>query len=87
MGEYMTIQMATSTSKRLSPAEFMRRIIGSYAVLQLPGLGYDCFRIWETLLGRSVELYVYDVVIIYYNIQASQYDILLPVYYDYLISH
>ena len=56
MGEYMTVQMATSNKVRLSPAEFMRRIIGSYAVLQLPGLGYDCFRIWETLLAGSMPV-------------------------------
>ena len=33
-----------------------RRLIGSYAVLQQPGLGYDCFRIWETLLAGSMPV-------------------------------
>ena len=48
MGEYMTIQAAEyGQTTRLTRAEFMRRIMSAYAVLQLPGLGYDCYRIWE----------------------------------------
>ena len=48
MGEYMTIQAAEyGQSERLTRSEFMRRIMSAYAVLQLPGLGYDCYRIWE----------------------------------------
>ncbi len=30
---------------------FLKEMIASRAVLCLPGLGYDCFRIWETLLA------------------------------------
>ena len=48
MSKYMTIQAAEyGQTTRLTRSEFMRRIMSAYAVLQLPGLGYDCYRIWE----------------------------------------
>ena len=67
MGEDMTIQVSEFihatrdggimlNTARPSRAQFMRKIMGAYAVLQLPGLGYDCFRIWETLLAGSMPV-------------------------------
>ena len=57
MGNDMTIQAAEyRQAGRLTRAQFMRRIMSAYAVLQLPGLGYDCFRLWETLLSGSMPV-------------------------------
>jgi hypothetical protein len=42
--------------KRLSPKSFMTKIMESLAVLCMPGLGYDSYRIWETLLMGSMPV-------------------------------
>jgi hypothetical protein len=41
-------QLMISTS-RLKVSEFMELIAGSFATLALPGLGYDTFRLWESI--------------------------------------
>lgn len=57
MGADMIIHAAEhGQSARLTQADFMRGIMGAYAVLQPPGRGYDCYRLWETLLSGSMPV-------------------------------
>lgn len=50
--------LATTTINRnLSPPEYYDKLIRSRTVLANPGLGYDCFRIWESLLCGAVPVF------------------------------
>lgn len=42
-------------NERLTPEAFRMKIISSIAVLTMPGLGYDTYRLWETL-GSGYEV-------------------------------
>ena len=50
MGSYMT-----HTSQK-DPKIYLRALSTSYAVLAVPGLGYDTFRLWETLASGSMPV-------------------------------
>lgn len=51
IGTDLTVHLAKSGSQNLGPEFFTRRLMGSIGVLAVPGMGYDCWRIWETLLA------------------------------------
>jgi len=42
--------------KKIGLRRFMNRLSTSYAVLAVPGLGYDTFRLWETLASGSMPV-------------------------------
>ncbi len=50
-GALMVTHQAQTASHNISPEEFAQQLINARAVLALPGLGYDCFRIWEALFS------------------------------------
>ncbi len=43
-------------SERMNPAQYGEFITTAISVLCLPGLGYDTFRLWETLLTGSMPI-------------------------------
>lgn len=51
IGDTMVAHVAMHSGQNLGPEAFMRRLMGSRAVLAVPGMGYDCWRIWETMLA------------------------------------
>ena len=54
MGQHMDSH--NSDKGNLSPSSYYTKLLKSRAVLSLPGLGYDCFRIWESLLAGSMPV-------------------------------
>ena len=57
MGDSMVVHLAQHNGQNLSPEAFMRRLMGARAVIALPGLGYDCWRLWETILSGYIFLH------------------------------
>lgn len=50
----MVTHQAQTANQNISPESFTLQLMSSRAVLCLPGLGYDCWRIWESLLSGLV---------------------------------
>jgi len=46
----------TIHEERLEKVQFMRALSLSFAVLCVPGLGYDTFRLWESLASGSMPV-------------------------------
>lgn len=46
----------TIAAGRMDTRDFMKRMSASMAVLCVPGLGYDTFRLWETLASGSMPV-------------------------------
>ena len=44
-------KLVVNRGSRMSREEYVRKLMKSYAVLSLPGLGYDCFRLFESILS------------------------------------
>lgn len=44
------------STARLSKHKFMEMVASSYAILALPGLGYDTFRLWEALVLGTMPI-------------------------------
>lgn len=55
-GEYMQAHQAMHYTQNIGPEAFMQKLIGSVGVLAVPGLGYDCWRIWESLLAGAMPV-------------------------------
>jgi hypothetical protein len=36
--------------QKVDPLKFFEKVAESYAVLCMPGLGFDTYRLWETLV-------------------------------------
>ena len=64
MGEHIR----TAQGRGLSPHEYIRAAIDSASVLCVPGLGYDTFRVFETLF-RYVLIVTqwYNPCVCYYS--------------------
>eukprot|EP01035_Chromulina_nebulosa_P022397 gene22397-29001_t len=43
-------------NSRLSTEAFRMKLVSSYAVLAMPGMGYDTYRIWESLASGSMPV-------------------------------
>ena len=56
MGNLMLTHVTKQWGQNLDTKTFLRRLLGARAVLALPGLGYDCWRIWESLLAGSMPI-------------------------------
>ena len=50
------LSVGGGTNGRLDNREFMKKMSGSMAVLCVPGLGYDTFRLWEALASGSMPV-------------------------------
>jgi hypothetical protein len=51
---------------KTKPEIHVKKLLSSAAVLCVPGLGYDTYRIWETLLAGNTPVYWYICTCIYY---------------------
>lgn len=55
-GEYMQAHQAMHFTQNIGPEAFTQKLMSSIGVLAVPGLGYDCWRIWESLLAGSMPV-------------------------------
>ena len=52
----MQAHQAMHYTQNIGPEAFTQKLISSIGVLAVPGLGYDCWRIWESLLAGSMPV-------------------------------